>query len=252
MSQASSSISVDARLRELELWPDCDSLSAMRLLLVEDSERLRRNLAKALSKLGHAVDEAAEGEEAAATVLVNDYDVIVLDLMLPGRSGLELLSEWRQRRETVPVLILTALDAVEDRVRGLAMGADDYLVKPFAIEELVARLEALVRRSRGTGDSRITVGDFQIDLAARIVKRGEVEVILTAREFSLLECLARHHGRVMSREEIEAKLYGEAGSPVSNAVDVAVYALRRKLSPGDSPPIIHTRRGIGYVMQEKP
>ncbi len=224
----------------------------MRLLLVEDSDRLRKNLAKALSRLGHAVDEAAGGEEADTAVRVNDYDVIVLDLMLPGRSGLELLNEWRQRQETVPVLVLTALDAVENRVRGLAMGADDYLVKPFAIEELVARLEALVRRSRGTSDSRIQIGDFQIDLASRIVKRGGTEIVLTAREFSLLECLARHPGRVMSREEIESKLYGEAGSPVSNAVDVAVYALRRKLSPGDSPPIIHTRRGIGYVMQEMP
>lgn len=224
----------------------------MRLLLVEDSDRLRKNLARALARLGHAVDEAADGEEGAAAVRVNEYDVIVLDLMLPGRNGLELLEEWRQRNETVPVLILTALDAIEDRVRGLAMGADDYLVKPFAIEELVARLEALVRRSQGLSDSRIRVGEFEIDLAARSVKRSGTEIVLTAREFSVLECLARHPGRVMSREEIEARLYGESESPVSNAVDVAIYALRRKLSPGDSPPVIHTRRGLGYVMQEKP
>lgn len=224
----------------------------MRVLLVEDSDRLRRNLAKALVKLGHAVDEAADGEEAASAVQVNTYDVIVLDLMLPGRSGLELLDEWRRRNEQVPVLVLTALHAVEDRVRGLAMGADDYLVKPFAIEELVARLEALVRRSQGSVDSRVRIGDFEINLAARTVTRGGDEIVLTAREFSLLECLARHPGRVMSREEIESRLYGESGSPVSNAVDVAVYALRRKLSPGDSAPIIHTRRGLGYVMQENP
>lgn len=224
----------------------------MRLLLVEDSDRLRKNLARALSRLGHAVDEAADGDEAAAVHGVSDYDVVVLDLMLPGRSGLEVLSEWRHKKETVPVLVLTALDAVEDRVRGLAIGADDYLVKPFAIEELVARLEALVRRSQGAGDSKIHLGDFVIDLAARTVRRGEKEIVLTAREFSLLECLARHPGRVMSREEIELRLYGESESPVSNAVDVAVYALRRKLSPGDTPPIIHTRRGLGYVMQENP
>lgn len=224
----------------------------MRLLLVEDSDRLRKNLAKVLTRLGHAIDEAAEGEEAAAAVRVNGYDAIVLDLMLPGKSGLELLDEWRKRKITVPILVLTALDAVEDRVRGLAMGADDYLVKPFAVEELVARLEALVRRSQGTVDSRVRVGDFEIDLAARKVKRGDVEVVLTARDFSLLECLARHPGRVMSREEIESRLYGESGSPVSNAVDVAIYALRRKMSPGDVPSIIHTRRGIGYVLQEKP
>ena len=125
-------------------------------------------------------------------------------------------------------------------------------MKPFAIEELVARLEALVRRSQGLSDSRIRVGEFEIDLAARSVKRSGTEIVLTAREFSVLECLARHPGRVMSREEIEARLYGESESPVSNAVDVAIYALRRKLSPGDSPPVIHTRRGLGYVMQEKP
>jgi len=239
-------------LRGLELFPDCDTLIAMRLLLVEDSERLRKNLAKVLTRLGHAVDEAAEGEEAASAVRVNEYDAIVLDLMLPGKSGLELLDSWRKRNETVPVLVLTALDGVEDRVRGLAIGADDYLVKPFAVEELVARLEALVRRSQGTSDSRVRVGDFEIDLTARTVKRCGEEIVLTARDFSLLECLARHPGRVMSREEIESRLYGEAGSPVSNAVDVAVYALRRKLSPGHFPNIIHTRRGIGYVMQEKP
>lgn len=224
----------------------------MRLLLVEDSERLRKNLAKVLTRLGHAVDEAAEGDEAVSAVRSNDYDAIVLDLMLPGKSGLELLDGWRRQNNAVPVLILTALDAVDDRVRGLSIGADDYLVKPFAVEELVARLEALVRRSRGSGDSRIRIGDFEIDLAARTVKRDGENIVLTARDFSLLECLARHPGRVMSREEIETKLYGESGSPMSNAVDVAVYALRRKLSPGDSPNIIHTRRGIGYVMQEKP
>ncbi len=236
----------------LELFPDCDTLIAMRLLLVEDSDRLRKNLAKVLTRLGHAVDEAAEGEEAASAARANEYDVVVLDLMLPGKSGLELLDGWRKQNKSVPVLILTALDAVEDKVRGLSMGADDYLVKPFAIEELVARLEALVRRSKGTGDSRIRIGDFEIDLAARTVKRCGENIVLTARDFSLLECLARHPGRVMSREEIESRLYGEAGSPVSNAVDVAVYALRRKLSNDDSPSIIHTRRGIGYVLQEKP
>lgn len=224
----------------------------MRLFLVEDSERLRRNLAKALVRLGHAVDEAADGEEASSVLALDDYDAVILDLMLPGKSGLELLEEWRRDQEMVPVLVLTALDAVEDRVRGLALGADDYLIKPFALEELVARLEALVRRNRGASDSRIRIADFEIDLAARTVKRGAEEIILTAREFSVLECLARHPGRVMSREEIEARLYGESESPVSNAVDVAIYALRQKLSPGDAAPIIHTRRGLGYVMQAEP
>jgi len=222
----------------------------MRLLLVEDSDRLRGTLVRALERLGHAVDEAADGEEAALAVRVTEYEAIVLDLMLPGRSGLDLLDEWRRRGDETPVLVLTALNAVDDRVRGLALGADDYLVKPFAIDELVARLEAVVRRRCGLADSRVHVGDLEIDLAARSVRRQGEEIVLTAREFSLLECLARRPGQVMSREQIEAHLYGEADSPVSNAVDAAIYSLRRKLSPGDAPPLIHTRRGLGYVMQE--
>ncbi|PAW65371.1 MAG: hypothetical protein B9S36_00130 [Verrucomicrobiia bacterium Tous-C2TDCM] len=224
----------------------------MRLLLVEDSQRLRVTLVRALARLGYAVDEARGGDEAMASVGVHPYDVIILDLMLPGKSGLELLETWRRRGDLTPVIILTALASVADRVRGLALGADDYLVKPFAIEELAARLEAVIRRHRGQADSRIRVADLEIDLAARTVRRRGTALSLTAREFSLLECLARHPGRVFSREQIEARLYGEADSPLSNAVDAAIYALRRKLSPGDEPVLIHTRRGLGYVLQESP
>lgn len=224
----------------------------MRLLLVEDSHRLRSTLVRALARLGYAVDEARDGDEAAARVSVNSYDAIILDLMLPGRSGLELVEEWRRKGDLTPVLMLTALAAVADRVRGLAVGADDYLVKPFAIEELAARLEAVIRRHRGQADSRIRVGDLEVDLAARTVQRGGVRLSLTAREFSLLECLVRHPGRVFSRDQIEARIYGDADSPLSNAVDAAVYSLRRKLSPGGAPPLIHTRRGLGYVLQESP
>ncbi len=224
----------------------------MRLLLVEDSKRLRTTLVRALARLGHAVDEAADGHEAALSAGANDYDAIVLDLMLPGRDGLDLLDSWRRGGDRTPVIVLTALGAVEDRVRGLALGADDYLVKPFALEELVARLEAVMRRHQGQARSLTRIGDLEIDFAARTVKRGGMEVTLTAREFSLLECLARRPGRILSREQIEAHLYSEVGSPASNAVDAAVYALRRKLSPGGAPPLIHTRRGLGYVMQETP
>lgn len=223
----------------------------MRILLVEDSQRLRNTLVRALHRLGNAVDEAADGREAADAVGVNNYDAVVLDLMLPGRNGLELLDDWRRQGKDVPILILTALDAVENRVRGLALGADDYLVKPFAIEELAARLEAIVRRRGGVSDSRVRIGDLEIDLASRTVRRGGRDIVLTAREFSLLECLARRPGQVMSREQIESHLYGESDSPVSNAVDAAIYSLRRKLSPGDLAPLIHTRRGLGYVMQEQ-
>lgn len=222
----------------------------MRLLLVEDSSRLRSSLVRALTRLGHAVDEAADGHEGDSLAGANSYEAIILDLMLPGRSGLDLLTSWRRRGLEVPVILLTALDAVDDRVRGLALGADDYLTKPFAIEELVARLEAIVRRSRGQADSRVCLGDLEIDLANRIVKRSGETVLLTAREFSLLECLARHPGRVLTREQIEEHLYNEAGSPLSNAVDAAVYSLRRKLCPEGTVPLIHTRRGLGYVMEE--
>lgn len=224
----------------------------MRLLLVEDSHRLRSTLVRALARLGYAVDEASDGDEASASVSVNSYDAIILDLMLPGKSGLELLEEWRRRENLTPVVILTALAAVADRVRGLALGADDYLVKPFAIEELAARLEAVIRRHRGQADSRVRVGDLEVDLAGRTARRGGVVIPLTARDFSLLECLVRHPGRVISREQIEERLYGDADSPLSNAVDAAVYSLRRKLSPGGAPPLIHTRRGLGYVLQEAP
>lgn len=223
----------------------------MRLLLVEDSDRLRATVAHALSRLGHAVDEAVDGREAEIAVSLNDYDAIVLDLMLPHRNGIDLLVEWRRQGNPTPILILTAKDAIDDRVRGLALGADDYLVKPFAIEELLARIGAIVRRRHGQLDAVLRVGDLTIDLSSRSVKRAGEEIVLTAREFALLECLARRPGHTLTREQIESHLYGEEASPLSNAVDAAVYSLRRKLSPGGAPPLIHTRRGLGYVFQEK-
>lgn len=154
--------------------------------------------------------------------------MIILDLMLPGRSGLELLESWRRKEDNTPVIILTAMNAIEDRVRGLALGADDYLVKPFALAELAARIEAIVRRHRGKSDSRVRVGEIEIDFAARTVWRKGEEVVLTAREFSLLECLARRLGQILSREQIEAHLYNEAESPLNNAVDAAIYSLHRE------------------------
>jgi two-component system copper resistance phosphate regulon response regulator CusR len=221
----------------------------MRLLIVEDSARLRRTLARAMSLSGHAVDEAADGREADAFVRHNRYDAIVLDLMLPGRGGFEILSAWRRSGVTTPVVILTARHEVDDRVRGLALGADDYLPKPFAMEELAARLEAVVRRDRGQADSQLRIGGVEIDLAARAVRRGDEVVALTAREFALLECLARRPGQVLSREQIEGHLYNESDSPVSNAVDAAVYSLRKKLCPPGTPQLIRTRRGLGYVLE---
>jgi DNA-binding response OmpR family regulator len=222
----------------------------MRLLIVEDSARLRRTLARALSLSGHAVDDAGDGKEADGFMRHNRYDAVVLDLMLPGRDGFDILSAWRRAGVMTPVVMLTARDKVDDRVRGLALGADDYVAKPFAIEELMARLEAVVRRDRGRADSQLRIGGLEIDLAGRTVRRGGEVVELTAREFSLLECLARRPGQVLSRGQIEGHLYNESDSPVSNAVDAAVYSLRKKLCPPGAKQVIHTRRGLGYVLEE--
>ena len=222
----------------------------MRLLIIEDSNRLRATVAQALTRLGHAVDQAGSAEEGDVLAGDNMYDAIVLDRMLPGMDGLTLLEKWRAAGRDTPVLLLTALDAVEERVRGLSTGADDYLTKPFAIVELSARLEALARRQHGKPDSRRKIVPLEIDLAARAVSRDGTPLVLTAREFALLDCLARRAGQVLSREQIEAHLYNEEDSPLSNAVDATIYALRKKLSPAGAPSLIHTRRGLGYVLQE--
>jgi DNA-binding response OmpR family regulator len=161
------------------------------LLLIEDSHRLRPTLARALTRLGHAVDQAQDAEEGDTLVGIHGYDAIVLDLMLPKQGGLQLLERWRRRGKDTPIIILTALNGIDDRVRGLALGADDYLTKPFAIAELDARLEAVVRRrGHGQADSRVVIGDLEIDLATKKVVRAGRDIVLTAGEFSLLECLA--------------------------------------------------------------
>lgn len=221
----------------------------MRLLLIEDSQRLRTSLAKALRRLGHAVDVAEDGEKGDIFAGIHRYEVIVLDLMLPKQSGLQLLEKWWRRGKDTPIIILTALNGVEDRVHGLALGADDYLTKPFAIAKLDARVEAVARRRHGQVGSRIIVRDLEIDLAAKKVVRAGKRVTLTAREFSLLQCLARKPGQVFSREQIEAHMYSENDSPLSNAVDAAIYSLRRKLAPEGDVPLIQTRRGLGYVLE---
>lgn len=221
----------------------------MRLLLIEDSPRLRTTLARALTRLGHAVDPAGDGDEGALLADMHEYDAIILDLLLPGKSGLTLLESWRGRNNDVPVLILTALDSVDDRVRGLALGADDYLAKPFAIAELNARLEAITRRRLGRPDSRVIIRDLEIDFAAKQAWLAGDLLDLTAREFSLLECLARRPGQTLSREQIEGHIYSEKDSPLSNAVDAAIYSLRKKITTSGTSPLIKTRRGLGYVLE---
>lgn len=220
----------------------------MKILIIEDSTRLRETLAKALGRMGHAVDVAADGHEGDSMVVSGCHDAIVLDRMLPGVDGTELLRRWRSRGLRTPVLLLTALDGVEEKVRGFGCGADDYLTKPFALAELVARLEALSRRRYDQPDPLIRAGPLVIDTAARTVVCAGIPLQLQAREFALLELLARRLGRVMSRERIEAHLYPEGSGPLSNAVDAAVCSLRRKICAVCDRPLIQTRRGQGYVL----
>jgi DNA-binding response OmpR family regulator len=198
------------------------------------------------------VDAAADGEDGLLLAGSNDYDIIVLDLMLPGVDGLTLLRRLRAEERDTHVLILTARDTVEDRVRGLQAGADDYLVKPFALEELLARVQALCRRSYQRKSPEITIGDVQINTAARSATRQGKPLELTPREFMLLEYLALRRGQVVSRAEIEEHLYPDSAELMSNVVDSAICTLRKKISPPGAAPLIHTRRGMGYVLDGEP
>jgi two-component system OmpR family response regulator len=216
----------------------------VRLLVVEDEADLRESLARVLVDAHFAVDEAADGEDGLFRALSIDYDGIVLDRLLPRRSGDAVLAALRAAGRTTPVLLLTALDAIEDRVAGLDHGADDYLTKPFAVDELVARLRALIRRAAGTPAPAVVVGEVEVDLARRRVHRGGGEVELTSREFDLLEVLVVHRGRVMSRAALADHLYAEDRDLLSNAIDVHVASLRRKLGAD----LIQTRRGLGYLV----
>jgi two-component system OmpR family response regulator len=215
----------------------------MRVLVIEDEPELLRALAQALREDGYAVDEADDGEDGLFKATSWDYDAIVLDLMLPRLDGWGVLARLRRERKT-PVLILTARDAVGDRVRGLDAGADDYLVKPFELAELLARLRALIRRAAGQADPVLAVGDVAIDTRARTVSRGGVPVSLTAREYALVELLALHRGRLVTRAQIYEHLFDEDDDTLSNLVDVHVSNVRKKLGKD----FISTRRGQGYVI----
>lgn len=217
----------------------------MRILVVEDEPHLLQAVAQALREDGYAVDEAADGEEGLYKATSWEYDAIVLDLLMPRLTGWQVLERLRKTRST-PVLILTARDGVDDRVRGLDGGADDYLVKPFHLSELRARLRALIRRSAGIATSEIMVGELCVDIRARTVKRGDTMILLTPREFALLELLAQHQGKVVSRTQIYEHLFDENEDSLSNLVDVHVSNLRRKLGKD----FITTRRGQGYLLHE--
>jgi DNA-binding response OmpR family regulator len=224
----------------------------VRILVVEDSPRLRRSLGTALKRSGYAVDLADNGTDGFWFAESTDYDAIVLDIMLPGLDGLTLLRRLRELGRPTHVLLLTAKDAVEDRVRGLQSGADDYLIKPFALEELLARVQALCRRSYGAKDTRLVIGDLVIDTAAQEVARAGHPIALKPREYALLEYLALRRGQVVSRREIETHIYDDAMDPSSNVIDSAISVLRKRLALTGTTALIHTRHGVGYVLKPDP
>ncbi len=221
----------------------------MRVLLVEDHKPLVRALRQGLEEEGLAVDVAMDGEEADFKARTAQYDAIVLDIMLPKKDGLALLKDWRQAGIKTHVLMLTARGTLEDKVKGLDTGADDYLTKPFELEELLARLRALIRRGHEVKDPVIRIHDLEIDTATRTVKRAGQAVHLTPREYALLQFLAFHRGRVVSRTMIWEHLYDEHDENTSNVVDVYIRYLRNKIDKGFEPPLILTRWGEGYMLR---
>jgi heavy metal response regulator len=222
----------------------------MRILLVEDDIRIVNFIAKGLRENAYAIDTAADGEAALFQASVNEYDLIILDVMLPRKNGLEVCRELREKNIKTPILMLTARDAVEDRIKGLDSGADDYLIKPFAFDELLARLRALLRRSETIRPPKIVVGDLEIDTVAQRAKRSGREIYLTTKEYALLEYLARERGRVVGRGEIAEHVWDENFDAFSNLIEVYVKRLRAKIDDGFAVQLIHTRRGAGYILDE--
>jgi DNA-binding response OmpR family regulator len=221
----------------------------MRVLLVEDHQPLVRVLKQGLEEEGFAVDTAKDGEEADHKARTAEYDVVILDLMLPKEDGLSLLKRWRTDGLKTHVLVLTAKSGIDDKVKGLDSGADDYLTKPFELEELLARLRALVRRGHQVKDPILRVHDLEIDTAAHTVRRAGQEIHLTPREYALLEFLAFHRGEVVSRTMIWEHLYSEEDENTSNVVDVYIRYLRNKIDKGFDPPLILTKWGEGYQLR---
>jgi DNA-binding response OmpR family regulator len=224
----------------------------MRVLVVEDYAPLRKAVVQGLEEAGFAVDAAGDGREGLWYARDGAYDVIVLDLMLPGIDGLTLLKQVRETGSNTHVLVLTAKDTLDDRVRGLNLGADDYLTKPFAFEELLARIRALIRRKYEVKNPLVRVADLEVDTVRRCVQRGGRPVELTAREYALLEFLAVRAGSLVTRMDIWEHVYEFHSSPESNVVDVYIGYLRKKIERSGSPRLIHTRRGEGYVLGECP
>lgn len=229
---------------------DVISFRLMRILVVEDSLPMAEALVKGLREHGYAVDHVANAERALERIYVNPYDTVILDVMLPGMDGFAACRALRESDSAVPVLLLTAKDAVEDRVEGLDAGADDYLTKPFAFKELLARLRALMRRPREAHPPELRLADLIVNTASRQVSRWNRLIRLTAKEYALLEYLMTHAGATVTREQISEHVWDETYDPFSNLIEVYVQRLRKKLDDGPGPKLIHTCRGSGYMLTD--
>jgi len=219
----------------------------MRILVVEDEPRIASFVAKGLREEAYAVDVSLDGDDALYKASINDYDAIILDVMIPGKDGFQVCSELRANGSAVPIIMLTARDHLQDRIEGLDSGADDYLPKPFAVAELLARLRALLRRGHVVRQEAIRIGDLLIDTRARRATRGGKTLPLTTKEYALLEYLAREQGRVVDRSELAEHVWDEHFDPFSNLIDVHINRLRGKVDKGFVP-LIHTQRGVGYML----
>lgn len=222
---------------------------ALKILVVEDEKKIASLIQKGLEAQGFVVDVAHHGDEGYALATAHAYDALVLDIMLPGRDGLSILRQLREQKRSVPVLLLTARSGLSERVEGLNLGADDYLAKPFYIEELTARLQAIVRRAAGRPQSLLEVGDLTVNLLTRETRRGDRNIELTSREFALLEYLARSPGRVFTRAQICEQVWRYDFDPGTNLVDVYIQRLRRKLDDDSPVKLIETLRGVGYRLK---
>ncbi|HKN83641.1 MAG TPA: response regulator transcription factor [Pyrinomonadaceae bacterium] len=220
----------------------------MRILLVEDEPRMANVIAKGLREHSYAVDVAQDGDAGLYQISINDYDIIILDVLLPQRDGFEVCRELRRRGNSTPVLMLTARAAVDDRLTGFDAGADDYLTKPFSFRELLARIHALLRRDSRLRPDVLEVGDLVVDSASHRVSRANRDIQLTAKEYALLEYLARRAGQLVSRSEIAAHVWDDSFDPFSNTIEVYINRLRRKVDDNHSVKLLHTRRGEGYIL----
>lgn len=222
----------------------------MRVLVVEDDNRIAGFVAKGLRENSYAVDIASDGDEAVYMASINIYDVFILDVNLPKKDGFEVCCELRENGNKKPILMLTARDAIDDRISGLDLGADDYLIKPFEFKELLARLRALLRRNSEVRSPKIVIADLEIDTISQNVSRGGKQIELTAKEYSLIEFLAVNKGKVVGREEISEHVWDDTFDPFSNLIEVYIKRLRKKLDEGHDIQLIHTRRGSGYILDD--